>query len=156
MKKFFTIFLILFIMMELSVRGQIAVGYNTDGNTLCLSYSPINKLWGEFRINTKEYNQASWSYSDLGITQVYCLVSVFSAKDVVLYAGGGLGVNLLSKGSDKWLSVNIPIGLKVNPFNKFPDLYLFGEYDPMFIATKEIPMIHCVSFGFRYVLRKNE
>lgn len=154
MKKIFAFSLILFFMITAGIKSQLAVGYNTDGNTLCLSYSPVNKLWGEFRINTREYNQAGWSYNDLGITQLYCLVSVFSAKDVVLYAGGGLGVNFLSEGSDKWLSINIPVGLKTNPFSKIPDLYIFGEYDPMIVTNEDIPIIHCISVGFRYVLRK--
>jgi hypothetical protein len=156
MKKPLTIFVILFSALTFSTYGQIAVGYSTDGNTLTLSTNPLKKLWGEFRINTKEYNQASWSYSDRGITQTYMMVRLFSSKNVSLYSGVGLGVNLLSEGSDKWLSVNVPVGLKMNPFATLSNLFLVGEYDPMIITSEDIPVIHSVSLGFRYILIKND
>jgi hypothetical protein len=142
--------------MTFSTFGQLAVGYNTDGNTLSLSTNPGRRLCGEFRINTKAYNQADWSYSDRGITQVYMLVTIFSSTNVSLYTGGGLGVNLLSEGNDKWLSVNVPIGLRMNPFSKLPDLFLIGEYNPMVIISDDVPIIHCISLGFRYILSKRE
>ncbi len=152
MKKIVILSFILFTTAVASV-AQLAVGYNTDGNTLTLSTNPENRIWGEFRVNTKAYNQAGWSYNDRGITQAYLLTPVFNAKGVTLYAGGGLGVNLLSEGRDKWVSVNIPAGLKMNPFDKLPGLYLFGEYDPMIIVAEDVPVIHCISAGFRIVLR---
>ena len=140
--------------LVLSTSGQLAVGYNTDGNTLSLSTDPLKKFQGEIRINTKYYNQASWSYNDRGVTQAYMLMKVFSAASVDLYAGGGLGMNLLSEESEKWLSINIPVGLRLNPFSKFPDLFIIGEYNPMIIAASGVPLIHSVSLGFRYILKK--
>ena len=156
MKNSVIVILILLFVLSSSIYGQLAAGYNTDGNTLCISTNPLNKLSGEFRVNTKSYNQATWSYSDRGITQVYLLVSIYSSDIVSLYTGGGLGVNFLSEGSDKWLSVNIPLGLKMNPFSKLPDLFIIGEYDPMIITSADIPIIHCISLGFRYILKKKE
>jgi len=156
MKKLSTVILIFLFLLTFSTYGQLAIGYNTDGNTLCLSTNPLKKFCGEFRVNTKAYNQADWSYSDRGITQAYLLVTIFSSKNVTLYSGGGLGVNFLSEGSDKWLSVNIPLGLKMNPFSTLPDLFIVGEYDPMIITKDDIPIIHCVSIGFRYILSKKE
>ena len=156
MKKSTAVTLILLFALMFTTNGQLAIGYNTDGNTLCISTNPLNKFFGEFRVNTKSYNQATWSYSDRGITQAYMLVTIFSTKNVSLYSGGGLGVNFLSEGNDKWLSVNVPIGIKMNPFDKFPDLLLIGEYDPMIITSNDIPIIHCISFGFRYTLKKLE
>ncbi|MBW6501670.1 MAG: hypothetical protein K0B05_09780 [Bacteroidales bacterium] len=153
MKKITILSLIVFASFVTSV-AQVAVGYNTDGNTLTLSTNPENRLWGEFRVNTKAYNHAGWSYNDRGITQVYLLTPLFQAKGVTLYAGGGLGVNLLSKDENKWVSINIPAGLKTNPFDKLPGLYLFGEYDPMIVVAEGVPVIHCLSAGFRVVLRK--
>jgi hypothetical protein len=156
MKKSIIVLLILVFAQTFNAYGQLAIGYNTDGNTLCLSTNPLQKFCGEFRVNTKAYNQADWSYSDRGITQAYLLVTIFSSKNVTLYSGGGLGVNFLSEGSDKWLSVNIPLGLKMNPFSALPDLFIAGEYDPMIITKDDIPIIHCVSIGFRYILSKKE
>ena len=160
MKKSIIIILILVLAQTFNAYGQLAIGYNTDGNTLCLSTNPLQKFCGEFRVNTKAYNQADrlgyWSYSDRGITQAYLLVTIFSSKNVSLYSGGGLGVNFLSEGSDKWLSVNIPLGLKMNPFSTLTYLFLIGEYDPMIITKDDIPIIHCVSIGFRYILSKKE
>lgn len=156
MKKFKTVVLILLFSLTFSTYGQLAVGYHTDGNTLCLSTNPLNKFWGEFRVNTKDYNQAGWSYNDRGITQAYMIVAVFSSKNVSLYSGGGIGVNLLSEGNDKWISVNVPVGLRMNPFTVLPDFYLVGEYNPMIIAVDNIPVIHCVSLGFRYILNKKQ
>ena len=156
MKKSATFILILFLALTSSAYSQLAVGYNTDGNTLCLSTNLLHKFWGEFRVNTKAYNQANWSYNDRGITQAYLLVTLFSSKNVSLYLGGGVGVNALSEGGDKWVSVNIPLGLKMNPFASLPNLFLVGEYDPMIITPDDIPIIHSVSLGFRYILSKNE
>jgi len=156
MKKSSTVIVIFFFLITFSTYGQLAIGYNTDGNTLCLSTNPLQKFCGEFRVNTKAYNQADWSYSDRGITQAYLLVTIFSSKNVSLYSGGGLGVNFLSEENDKWLSVNVPLGLKMNPFSTLPDLFIVGEYDPMIITSDDIPIIHCVSIGFRYILSKKE
>ena len=153
-KNVFLIFTFLFARI-LSATGQLAIGYNTDGNTISLSTDPLNRFWGEFRINTKSYNQAGWSYSDRGITQLYLLTSVFSAKNAILYAGGGLGANLLSE-DDKWLSINIPLGIRFNPFVKLPDLFISGEYCPMIITSEGIPVIHGVSLGLRYRLTSGD
>jgi hypothetical protein len=156
MKKSTAVTLILLLALMFTANGQLAIGYNTDGNTLCLSTNPLNRFFGEFRVNTKSYNQSTWSYSDRGITQAYMLVIIFSTNNVSLYSGAGLGVNLLSEGNDKWLSVNVPLGLKMNPFATLPDLFLVGEYDPMIITSDDIPIIHCISLGFRYILNKKE
>lgn len=69
---------------------------------------------------------------------------------------GGLGMNLLSKDEEKWVSINVPVGLRMNPFTALPDLYLVGEYNPMIIAIDKIPVIHTVSLGFRYILNKKQ
>ena len=155
MKKNSILIFIFLFALTLPAASQLAVGYNTDGNTISLSTNPLNKLWGEFRINTKSYNQAGWSYSDRGITQAYLLTNVFSATNAILYAGGGLGVNLLSE-SDKWLSINIPLGIRFNPIAKLPDLFISGEYCPMIITSEGIPVIHSVSLGLRYRLIKGD
>lgn len=156
MKKSSIVVFLLFFAMAFSANGQIAVGFGTDGNTLSLSSNPTHKLWGEIRVCTKSYNQADWSYSDRGITQVYMLSNIFASGKASLYAGLGVGANLLTKGNDIWISVNIPVGLKINPFASLPDLYLFGEYTPMIIAKEGPPVIHCMSVGFRYILSKRE
>jgi hypothetical protein len=156
MKKNAVLLFVLLLALTYSATGQVAIGYNTDGNTLSLSTNPMHKLIGEFRVNTKAYSQADWSYNDRGITQVYLHIKIFSSTNVSLYSGGGLGVNLLSEGDDKWLSVNIPVGLRMNPFSKFPDLFILGEYDPMIIISEGTPVIHCISLGFRYRLGKAE
>lgn len=156
MKKTEILTFIFLFTLTLSTAGQLALGYNTDGNTLSLSTDPLNKLWGEFRVNTKSYNQADWSYNDPGITQAYLLVKVFSAANASLYSGGGLGANLLSDENDKWMSINIPFGLRMNPFNRLPDLFIIGEYNPMIIISEDVPVIHCVSIGFRYRLIRAE
>jgi hypothetical protein len=155
MKKLIFVLSVLFFIMNYSASGQLAIGYSIDGNTLALSTNPLNKLRGEFRVNTKEYNQASWSYSDRGITQAYILVSIFSSGKASLYTGAGTGINLLSESSDKWVSVNIPLGLRMNPFPSLPNLFIFGEYDPMIILKEDTPIIHSVSLGFRYRLGKD-
>ena len=156
MKKIISLFALLIIASALPSHCQLAVGYNTDGNTLCLSYDPQEKLTVEFRANTKPYNQTDWEYNDLGITQLYGIVRFFSSEKISLFAGGGLGSNLLSRNSDKWLSLNIPLGIKVNPFVSLPDLYIIGEYDPMLVFDEDIPMINCMSLGFRYIITRRD
>jgi hypothetical protein len=156
MKKVKYLILIILITVNCISYGQLAVGYSTDGNTLSLSINPSKKFWGELRVNTKAYKEAAWSYSDRGITQAYMMVTLFSTNNISFYSGGGAGVNLLSKGNDKWFSLNVPLGLKMNPFSKFPNLYLFGEYDPMIIPKDEVPVIHCISAGFKFLLSRKE
>jgi hypothetical protein len=154
MEKSSAVLLILLFSLTFCSYGQLAIGYNVDGNTLCLSTNPLHKYCGEFRVNTKAYNQANWSYKDRGITQGYALVTIFSSEKASLYFGVGLGIDILSDIKDKWFSVNIPVGLKMNPFTRIPDLFLTGEYDPMIINAKDIPIIHCISLGFRFILSK--
>jgi hypothetical protein len=156
MKKYSTVFLILLFAVTFSTNGQLAIGYNTDGNTLSISTNPLNKFWGEARGNTRAYNQAGWSYSDRGITQAYFLITIFSSKNISLYSGGGLGANFLSDVKDKWASINIPVGIKMNPFESLPYLYITGEYDPMIVTSDNLPVIHCMSLGFRFILSKKE
>ena len=156
MKKFIPLVAFLLIVPALPSHCQLAVGYNTDGNTLCLSYNPLEKVIVEFRANTKPYNQADWEFNDRGITQLYGIYQFYSSDKVGLYAGGGVGSNLLSEDSEKWLSINIPLGIRVNPFASLPNLYIIGEYDPMIIAVEDIPIIHCMSVGFRYVLSRQQ
>jgi hypothetical protein len=156
MKKSFLILGVLILLTTAAAYSQIAAGYSTDGNTLALSTNPVKMLWAELRVNTKEYNQASWSYSDRGITQAYMMARVFSSKIVTLYAGIGAGANLLSKADDKWVSGNVPVGIRINPFKSVPNLFLTGEYDPMIIIADDVPVIHSVSIGFRFWLSKAE
>jgi hypothetical protein len=156
MKKIFLVALPLLYFLAAPLDAQIAVGYNTDGNTLSVSADICDRFTGELRINTKYYNQASWSYNDRGITQLYVLAGLFSTTDATLYAGAGLGINLLSEESGKWVSINIPVGIMINPFSKLPNLFITGEYDPMLIAVEGVPVIHCISAGFRYKLIRGE
>jgi hypothetical protein len=155
MKKSAICIAILLFIFTASSYCQLSVGYSTDGNTLGITTNPLNKLWGEFRVNTKGYNQADWSYNDRGITQAYCMFRIFNSKFVSLYIGGGVGSNLISE-NDKWISGNIPLGIKMNPFVSIPNFYFTGEYNPMIILADGAPIIHSVSIGFRYVLSKKE
>ena len=156
MKRLLLATLHLMFIIAVPLKAQISAGYNTDGNTLSISAEICSRLTGEFRVNTKYYNQASWSYNDRGITQLYVITGVFSATDATIYAGAGLGMNLLSEESDKWISINIPVGIRINPFSKLPNLYLTGEYNPMIIAAEGVPMIHSISAGLRYKLLRGE
>lgn len=155
MKNVAFILLFLFSITQFSY-SQLAVGYNTDGNTLSLSLKPFNKMWGEVRVNTTSYNQASWTYSDRGITQAYLMLRILPMSNANLFAGAGLGVNLLSDESPKWMSINIPVGLSLSPFTRFPDLFLTAEYNPMIVPEEGLPVIHTVSLGFRCRLTRGE
>ena len=83
-----TLILLFIIGAAIPVQGQMAVGYNTDGNTLSLSLNPFSKFWGEFRVNTTQYNQASWSYSDRGmnLTGEYTPMIVISEGVPVIHS----------------------------------------------------------------------
>ncbi|MGQ9621468.1 MAG: hypothetical protein ACUVTX_10880 [Bacteroidales bacterium] len=54
------------------------------------------------------------------------------------------------------MSINIPAGIRIIPFEKFPVLYLTGEYNPMLVVDEDVPIIHSVSVGFRIMLIKGE
>jgi len=58
MKKVIPLIALLIIVLTNPSHCQIGIGYNTDGNTICLSYNPLGKVIVEFRANTKPYNQA--------------------------------------------------------------------------------------------------
>ncbi len=146
--------LLLIICVYTAATAQIGVGYASGGHTLLLSVNSGKKVWAELRTNTKAYNEASWSFSDRGITQAYLLINIFRYQGADLYGGIGAGANLLSKDNDKWASANIPLGIKINPLAKLPNLYFFGEYNPMLILKDEVPVIHSVSAGIRFVLIK--
>jgi hypothetical protein len=149
--------LLILISLGLSTLGsfsQFAVGYNNDGNSICISSNPLKNLIFEMRVNTTPFNQATFTYKDRGITQAYFLINVFSSDNSNLYAGGGIGADLLSNYRNHWVSVNIPIGLKINPFSKMPQLFLTGEYNPMIITSDDNPIIHSISIGFRFLLEK--
>lgn len=149
-------FLLSFLIFPLfTSNSQVAIGYNNDGNTLCFSIKYPKKIWGELRVNTKAYNQATFSYKDRGVTQAYALIRLFSSENVNFYAGGGLGADLLSKYRDNWLSINIPVGLTINPIPRIPSLFFIGEYNPMIITIDENPVIHSFSLGFRINIEKN-
>lgn len=154
MKKLLLLTSLLFPGITLLLNSQIAVGYNTDGGTLTLSNDPAKKICWELRANTKYYSQATWSYSDRGITQAYIIFRIFNTEKAGLYAGAGTGVNLLSKEETKWISINVPVGIKIVPFEKFPDLFIIGEYNPMIVLDDELPLINSVSLGIRYRLVK--
>jgi len=156
MKKRTVLLILVFVIETMKTFGQIGVGYGNDGHTILMSINSPKKIWGELRVNTRAYNQASWSFSDRGIAQAYVLVNLFTAQSITLYGGAGIGCNIISNDNDKWASVNLPIGLKANPFAKISNFYIFGEYDPMIIPKDDVPVIHCVSFGFRFVLKKAE
>jgi hypothetical protein len=153
MKKLTLIILFIFLAIN-ALNSQVAVGYASDGHTLLLSLNQGKMIWGELRANTKAYNEATWSYSDRGITQAYLLFNIFRFQNADLYGGVGAGANLLSKDNDKWASANIPLGIKINPISKLPNLYFFGEYNPMLILKDDVPVIHTVSAGLRFVLIK--
>ena len=156
MKKSILLCLLFILVCTIRNNAQVSAGYNSDGNTLSVSAEITGRLTGEFRVNTKYYNQASWTYNDRGITQAYVIAGLFQASDATLYAGAGIGLNLLSEDSEKWVSINIPVGIRINPFSKLPNLYLTGEYNPMIVAAGGIPMIHSVSAGFRYKFVRGE
>ena len=133
-------------------KSQISVNYYYDGNTVGISADPVNKHWWELRMNTYSYRQTNWSYSERGIIQAYYCRKIFSEQKVDLYAGIGPGAPIFKEDFD-WFSINIPIGLQINPFDKLPAFYIVGEYNPMIVIEDGLDLINAVSIGFKYAIR---
>jgi hypothetical protein len=147
MKRIICICLIVF---SFTAKAQFAVNYYYDGNTIGLSTNPEKGHWFEFRVNTVSYIFSGWHYADRGITQAYYCFKLVSEQKASLYAGIGAGVPFLSNGIG-WASINIPVGLQMNPFNQLPRLYLTAEYNPMFGINNDFEIVNTLSVGFRYV-----
>ncbi len=143
------------IVISFGTKAQFAVNYYYDGNTIGLSTNPEKPHWFEFRVNTVSYIFSNWHFSDRGITQAYYCFRVVTDQKATLYTGIGAGVPLLSDRID-WASVNIPVGLQVNPFHQLPGLFLTAEYNPMVEVTDDFEITNTLSVGFRYVFGKKK
>ena len=153
MKKF--VFAIGFVVLTFIAQARFAVNYYYDGNTIGLSTSPEKQRWFELRVNTTPYIFSGWKNPERGITQAYFCFKVVKEEKASIYSGIGTGVSLLSDHTG-WASVNIPVGLQVNPFSQLPGLYLTAEYNPMIGITNEFDITNTLSVGFRYVFRKSK
>lgn len=148
-----TVFLILSLLAIYStcINAQIAAGYYYDGNMISLSTNPDASKMYEIRVSTTSFRQASWGYSQNGVVQGYFLFEVLQNEPFRLYGGIGIGAPILSNlnWEDQWVSLNIPLGIRCNPFTRFPDFYILGEYLPMITLTEGKDVINAVSFGFK-------
>ncbi len=152
MKKI--ILLISLAVFTFSVKAQFSVNYYYDGNTVGISTSPAKNNWFEMRVNTTSFRQSTWSYADRGITQAYYCFKLINQDKAALYTGLGLGVPLLSD-EVGWASINVPLGIQINPFNQLPNLFLTGEYNGMFVVTDDSELINTISIGFKYLFKKD-
>jgi len=150
-----SIFVFCFFVLAIAGKAQIAVNYYYDGHTIGLSTNPEKSKWFELRVNTVSYNFSGWQYSDRGITQAYFCFRLFSDPKASLYSGVGVGVPLLSS-EVNWATVNIPVGIQINPFNQLPKLFLTAEYNPMIGVTGDFEITNALSVGFRYVFQKKK
>jgi len=144
-----------FVVFSLLAHAQFAVNYYYDGHTIGLSTNPEKGHWFEFRVNTVSYIFSDWQHSDRGITQAYYCFRLVSEQKAALYGGFGVGAPLLSN-EIGWASINVPVGLQINPFNQLPRLYLTAEYNPMLAVTHDFEVINTLSVGFRYILNKRK
>ncbi|NQU87796.1 MAG: hypothetical protein HQ541_18770 [Mariniphaga sp.] len=136
-----------------SIKAQFSINYYYDGNTMGISTSPAQNHWWELRINTTSYMHSAWSYADRGITQAYYCFKLVSEEKASLYSGLGIGVPLLSN-EIGWASINVPLGIQINPFNQLPNLYLTGEYNGMVGVTDDFDLVNTLSVGFKYLFSK--
>ncbi|MDB4584566.1 hypothetical protein N9164_15550 [Draconibacterium sp.] len=142
------------ILFSFFAKAQISVNYYYDGNTLGISTSTAQKHWWEFRINTTSYIHSQWSYSDRGITQAYYCFKLIKEEKADLYTGLGVGIPLLSS-EVGWASINIPLGIQINPFNSMPNFYFAGEYNGMMVVTEDFELVNTLSVGFRYLFKSD-
>lgn len=152
MKKLFIVLFLIGVLF--SAAAQVSVNYYYDGNTLGISSSPDKKSWVEFRVNTTSYNHAPWSYADRGITQAYFCFKLAEENKAALYSGIGGGIPLLSN-EIGWASINVPLGIQIQPSDRFPGLYITGEYNGMAVISDGVDIINTLSFGFKFRIQKN-
>ena len=71
-----------------------------------------------------------------------------------LYTGLGVGLPLLSS-EVSWGSINVPVGIQINPFNTLPNLYFIGEYNAMAVVTEDFELVNTLSVGFKYLFKND-
>ncbi|MBT3384626.1 MAG: hypothetical protein HN778_01545 [Prolixibacteraceae bacterium] len=152
MKKL--VLFLLLVAFSFLLKAQLSVNYYYDGNTVGISTSPAQKHWWEFRVNTTSYIHSPWSYAERGITQAYYCFKLIDEEKAGLYTGLGVGLPLLSL-EVGWASINVPVGIQINPFNTLPNLYLTGEYNAMTVVTDDFELVNTLSVGFKYLFKNN-
>lgn len=111
--------------------------YNSSDSKISLAQTFTEKLWGEVRVAV--------TFEDFNTDFVLCY-NAFEVNDYNFYLGLGAQVR-----NDSGLI--IPIGVQVAPFEKFKELSLQVEIQPVF--TDYDTMLHS-SIGIRYTFGKTK
>lgn len=111
--------------------------YNSSDSKISLAQNFTEKLWGEVRV--------ALTFEDLNTDFVLCY-NTFEVSDYNFYLGLGARIR-----NDSGLI--IPIGVQVAPFEKFKELSLHVELQPIF-TDKDTKLQS--SIGIRYTFGKSK
>ena len=138
MNRFFKISFVILLFTLIANKGfsQTSISYyNSSDSKIGLAHNFSEKLWGEARLAV--------TFEDFNTDFVLCY-NAFEINNYNLYLGLGAQIN-----DDSGLI--IPIGVQVAPFEKFKELSLHVELQPIF--TENDSKLQS-SIGLRYTFGK--
>lgn len=139
MKKRFKITFILALFTLLANKGysQTSIAYyNSSESKIGLAYNFSEKLWGEARlaVTFEEFN-----------TDLVMCYNALKINDYNIYLGVGAQIN------EEEAGIIVPIGVQFAPFEKFKELSLHVELQPLFT---DYDTYLKSSIGIRYTFGK--
>lgn len=138
MNKLFKISLVILLFTLIANKGfsQTSLAYyNSSDSKIGLAYNFSEKLWGEARVGV--------TFEDFNTDLILCY-NALEINNYNFYLG--LGAQLTDDSA-----LIIPIGVQVAPFEKFKELSLHVELQP--VITDYDTMLHS-SIGLRYTFGK--
>ncbi len=133
--------------------AQAGLAFFSSGREVAVTTNFEKKIWGEFRLNTKSYNNLLDDLkppTPIGIPQIAGHWNMLSNRQVTMSLGLLIGLSP----SSEFGVIALPLGIRTAPFPKAPNFYLLGEFSPKYYEEDNITPY--VSWGMKYLFLKEE
>lgn len=147
------LFLPIIALLPMAGFAQAGLAFFSSGREVAVSTNFEKKIWGEFRLNTKSYNNLLEDLvppTPIGIPQVAGHWNMLSNRQVAMSLGALIGFSP----SNEFGIIALPLGIRTAPFAKAPNFYLLGEFSPRYYGDDNITPY--VSWGMRYLFLEEE
>jgi len=141
------------VLLPLAGFAQAGLAFFSSGREVAVTTNFERKIWAEFRLNTKSYNNLLDDLeppTPIGIPQVAGHWNMFSNRQVTM----SLGLLIGFSPSNEFGVIAVPLGIRTAPFSKAPNFYLLGEFSPRYYNESSVTPY--VSWGVRYLFLKEE
>lgn len=148
--KFFTTCLF-FTLATFVAKAQGGLAFFSSGREVAVSTNFEKKVWGEFRLNTKSYNNILEDLeppTPIGIPQIAGHFNIYTNSQMAM----SLGISVGYHPSREFGMIALPLGVRCAPFAKAPNFYLAGEFNLKYYNGEQITPY--VSWGMRYQFRR--